>query len=474
MYIQSNCIQAGLKIFEKDPEIRIHEDCFYIPKLTEFHDHNYGIYDLYARLVQTAGPRRGWPNEVLGQSQNCIINPTSNHPLAPESCYFYGGHIGSHFGHFITETLPRYWCNDEFYKKFKILIHSGGNLDTLFTMPWVKGFFDMLGLQKENFIIFNRPTRIEKLIVAGTSFEENHFAHNVFANFCNTLGNIFSKKILDKRPVYLSRANFNSQLRSIKGEKEVEEILSKRDFNIIYPETLSLKEQMGLFSSERPTCGFIGSAFHNSIFCQSPLGISLCYDDEYSSNFYLMDQINKANISYLLTPTLNPERNLSSHKVTYKIQDPISVANLITDLVKNKIDITPTNTPTVFKELDKIQSFYVKTSHDTCLFIDKQTGLIRHEKRIPTQSDANIVICHKSTTKLIKLTTRLAECLTLNADNNTGKALYYTLYQNEDGSFSFIHPQSNRVISAIPDGSVICNRKEISQWEKFLLVPNPP
>lgn len=107
MITESHCVDYGLKVFDRDPPIQTFHDVLYLPRIPGHYDSQYGIYDLYGRMIPTAGPRRGWPNAALGQSASCCISPSNAFPSSPEPAYFYGGNIVPHYGHFITETLSR-------------------------------------------------------------------------------------------------------------------------------------------------------------------------------------------------------------------------------------------------------------------------------------------------------------------------------------------------------------------------------
>ncbi|MBV1835841.1 glycosyltransferase family 61 protein [Acetobacter estunensis] len=142
-YQQANTDLFGLKVIDEEPETNIYRNILYIPrsKLNTDKDVEYGIYDQFGRLITNASTRRGWPNHSVGQSTSSCINPLGDHNRAEDYIYFYGGHISNHFGHFITETLPRFWCQPHIYQNKKILIHSAFDLNYLFSLAWVKKFF---------------------------------------------------------------------------------------------------------------------------------------------------------------------------------------------------------------------------------------------------------------------------------------------------------------------------------------------
>ncbi|WP_025886082.1 glycosyltransferase family 61 protein [Asaia prunellae] len=376
MIMVSHCVDYGLQIFDNDPPIQTFHDTLYIPRIPGHYDSQFGLYDNYGRLIPTAGPRRGWPNAALGQSPSCCVSPSDAFPLSPEPTYFYGGNITPHYGHFMTETLPHYWCGRRFYEGLKILVHAEKTLDSLFALPWLADFFSLLGLERKDFVVFERPTRIRMLIVAGSAFEENHFAHKAFARYCNELGEKHGEDIADGRPIYLSRAQYKSEMRQIDGEPEVGAYLAREGFSIVAPETLQVRQQLRLFSEHRPTVGFVGSAFHNSIFCRRPVGVALTCDGLISSNFALMDQANEARIQYVTAPEVTLEKFVLGQPALYRLNDPVHTARVLVDLVYRRVW---QNEKTHDAEgIDKEKTYLIRTYHQSWMQIDRQTGIVFH------------------------------------------------------------------------------------------------
>lgn len=461
----SCCVDHGLKTFEKDPSIQTFEDVLYLPRIPGHYDANFGLYDQYGRLIQCAGPRRGWPNYPLGQSESCCISPSPHHPSAPEILYFYGGNIVPHYGHFITETLPRYWCGRHVYAGLKILVHAEKTLDSLFALPWLAELFSLLGLKQDDFVVLERPTRIRRLIVASAAFEENHFAHRAFARFCNELGERHGEDIAETRPVYLSRANCNSQMRHIEGENTVISHLAREGFAIFAPETLRVRQQLRLFSAHRPTVGFVGSAFHNDIFCGSPAGIALTCDGLISSNYVLMDRVNNARIRYLTAPGITLEKFTPGQPALYKLNDPEQVARTLISLVTARIWLQEdTSKPT---GIDWNHSFRVRTFHNSLMQIDRQTGIVCHGSG---EGDRIIqLIAYLGNDGWAALTTSFGDCLSVEKDNKQGPTLYYRFERLVDGRIVFLNDETRRFLCAVTDNRICCDRLTPSDWECFTL-----
>nr|WP_294914284.1 glycosyltransferase 61 family protein [uncultured Neokomagataea sp.] len=455
----------GLKIFNDQPETNVRKNILYIPKdsnLTDF-DKSFGLYDRYGRLMSDAGPRREWPNHAVGQSDVSCIDPSGGHDIAPHGDYFYGGHVGTHFGHFITETLPRFWCKKKYFYNKKILIHSKYNVDEIFSVYFIRKFFSYLGLGKNNFVIFKRPTIIPNIIISGTSFEENHFAHNVFASFCNEIGRDFGINNLNNNPVYLSRSKVNSGMRVFESEIILEENLKERGFNIVHPQSLTLGEQICLFSSTRPVCGFVGSAFHNSIFSSSPIGVALCPNGNYSSNFFLMDEINRSQISYVQTPYLRHK----SSQAHFSIDDPKRLSEFLDEMIAGKIweHKKSNKLPKNFEENFCLPPRKIKTIHGSFLGVQKQTGIVHAQCSDDELNDLLISYKHKNDS-FVFFRSKDHQCLTIKYDNRCSNTVSYITIPHERGFF-LLNSETNRFLSAEPNGEIKCDRLEPSEWELF-------
>lgn len=464
MYENAVCMDAGIKVFDRDPPVETRYDTLYIPRIPGHYDAEYGLYDPYGRLIQTAGPRRGWPNASLGQNQSCCVSPSSAFPTAPDLLYFYGGNITNHFGHFLTETLPRYWLGRQSYQGLRILVHAEKSLEELFSLTWIRELFDLLGLCRDDFVVFDRPTRLRAVIVAGSAFEENHFAHHALARFCNDLGERYGEQMTDSAPLYLTRSGFQSQMRVILGEDEVATRLHHAGFMVISPEALSIRQQIGLFSSHRPTAGFVGSAFHNSIFCARPIGVALCCDGLVSSNYVLMDQVNRARMIYAQTPGIRTEKFVIGEPAIYRLTDPSRVARHFCDLVQQgawaqvKNDDPPTR-------VDRMPDRALRTAHDTCLQIDRQTGLLRHGSGGGTRIEK--VLVGLDDHGWAALTTSTGDCLSVEQNTQQGAVVFFRYQRLAHDRVALKNHATGRFLCALPDGRVCCDRLVPDGWEQF-------
>ena len=69
-----------------------------------------------------------------------------------------------------------------------------------------------------------------------------------------------------RRRLFLSRAEWQNQRRSLINRSEVEDIFRLHGYEIVYPERLSIGEQIALYRSAAVLAGENGSALHNCLF----------------------------------------------------------------------------------------------------------------------------------------------------------------------------------------------------------------
>lgn len=93
--------------------------------------------------------------------------------------------------------------------------------------------------------------------------------HDYLSEFC--VPNNYTS-LCSSRRVYVGRKNFSSY-RVLINSAEVEALFASRGFEVVYPEELSIDDQVTLFESAGIVAGEAGSGLHNSIFCSSKVKI---------------------------------------------------------------------------------------------------------------------------------------------------------------------------------------------------------
>lgn len=267
-------------------------------------DLGWGVFDSDRNLIDAAALKIGAGIGLVGQCSTMPYSAESSWDFRTGENYIYGGSINAHFGHFICSSLSRLWwlaANQDTVSK-RIIFHSPSDFSTVMVHDFIATCFKGLGISESNSVVITRPTKFERLVVPGPSLEEQSFVHGDYRRVCHKIGRPFwdvSTKRTSYPPAYISKSKLTHGINRVNNESIIEEIMSSRGAEIIYPERLSFSEQVRLFSQNRVIVGMAGSAFHTSIFappnskiiCLVPGGVL-------NANMCLIDKVNNNRSSY--------------------------------------------------------------------------------------------------------------------------------------------------------------------------------
>lgn len=178
------------------------------------------------------------------------------------------GFFYAHHGHFITEGLARlWWVLQNGTKGHKFIYSRFQRKDFSVFERFILNLFD---LNEQNLIPITKPTQFRQIILPDDSFRH--------ANGTNThrktIDFITSKvEPIENEALYLSRRKFGKSTALEFGEEYFEESYAKKGYKIIYPETLSPKEQLALWGGAHKFAAVGGTLPHNMIF--APYGSEL-------------------------------------------------------------------------------------------------------------------------------------------------------------------------------------------------------
>jgi capsular polysaccharide biosynthesis protein len=280
------------------------------------------------------------PNrEISGQNSVCLHNIDSL-PYATAPRYFYFGNFMYHYGHFITSSMSRVWALSECdLASVPLLGHAEGGPTDWFTWPYVPPLLGAAGLQCQDFARFETPVRLRELIVAHPSIVERNLVHNVFGTTMSKIGDRLTKArnpLPYRDTIYISKSRYTSNPSGISNENAIVEHLERYGIPIVYPETLSLPEQIQLFRSTRCIMGQCGSAFHTAIFSRlTEFQLLINIVDKpmsYSSNHHLYDAVNGSRSIYVYFPgEWHPRENANPG---LRILDPQQAAENLLELAR--------------------------------------------------------------------------------------------------------------------------------------------
>jgi capsular polysaccharide biosynthesis protein len=224
------------------------------------------VFDRRGQLVkagQRTGRRTYWKPADPEQ-----IDPAQSAGVVPGHS-IYLGHYSTHYGHFLLETLSRFWALDHGGPYDRVVFHPftpPGSLQVPFVPADI--CFACFGVERERVLLVDRPLRFEQLVVPTSLVEINHDADADQIAIYRRIANFCAERYAESEPsprLYLSRSRLNG-FRPIANEEEVEALFASLGFAIIYPEQHHYGCQVASYRGAQILAGVTGSALHNTVF----------------------------------------------------------------------------------------------------------------------------------------------------------------------------------------------------------------
>lgn len=314
-------------VVDGDPGVHTYSDVLYVP--VGFGTPP-GLYDRGRALISSGAHFAAWPHERPGIEAYFAEEEPALASEAPDDVvYFYGHHITHHFGHFLFSIIARLWALPYGRStRFKVLVL---HLPSKATMAGFAGqMLAALGISEDDLIAFDRPMRLKSVVVPSPAFRENNIAYSVYRSLCQAIGRIFvppSTVVPNDRPVFLSKARLTSGLNTFSNESELLEIIERRGIDIIYPEAISLEQQIRIFKERRIVLGVMGSAFHTCIFGNPVRMIGLSQRGSITSNQILLDRLCGNRSLYVHSDRIHHVGRSDRFENIFRIDDPQAVAD---------------------------------------------------------------------------------------------------------------------------------------------------
>ncbi len=173
----------------------------------------------------------------------------------------YGGLLYEHFGHFLVESVSRLWY---------VLEHPEHNYPLVFVTEksgtpcqQILDFFALIGINRKRLLFIQEPTCFDKIIVPEQSAVLSGYYTSPFILPYEKAAAAVTPQKFAK--VYLSRRKFHGAVQLL-GEEKLEKIFRANGYKVIYPERLSLKEQIAYIRGAKAVASVMGSASHLMLF----------------------------------------------------------------------------------------------------------------------------------------------------------------------------------------------------------------
>ena len=190
-----------------------------------------------------------------------------------EEDVIYGGAMIYHFGHFLTETMARMWYviqHPELDCKIVFLEIKSKVCPT--PKPWIYEFFELLGLSKERIVTVEEPTQFRSITVPDQAL---YFRHSYSSEFLLPYRFIVDRLPSRETPkkIFLSRSEeFVSKMCNV---GYFDNFYRAHGYEVVYPEKLSLSEQVSIISGAEEIATFLGTTSHWAVVCKPGTKITL-------------------------------------------------------------------------------------------------------------------------------------------------------------------------------------------------------
>ncbi len=237
------------------------------------------VYDENLKLVTESTLRRG-----VGGSKDISCAPKYLDKkllrwskTVPFSMVFLGHYDASHYGHWLTEGLSRFWYFLE-HPVEGSKVPEGTNVRKILIrlrdrvaksqFHW-RSAFRAFGICSHNLERWPAAFRANEIRVPEPSMVNASHLHRDHLKVTQQIARFVIRGksfVRDERPLYLSRTKLKRSVHSFRGEHRIEEYCRKSGFRIVYPERLSLRDQIEMVNIHDTFVGLQGSAFHSLMF----------------------------------------------------------------------------------------------------------------------------------------------------------------------------------------------------------------
>lgn len=222
-----------------------------------------GVFDSAHQFIDGTGLHEGMLHAFSNASQET--------PGQMEKAVYLGCFC-SIWGHCLTDNLKRLWI---FLEKYKMDLSGATFVYTVLdNRPLPKSFFELLSLivpENTELVCLNTPTRIRCCLLPAVSMQLTQHGRIYSPRFTETVDAIRQKALQAgtyAEKIYLSRSRVKKQQVEV-GEQEIEEIFRRLGYTVLYPEQLTLSEQINAAAHCKCFASTEGSVSHNAMFCQN-------------------------------------------------------------------------------------------------------------------------------------------------------------------------------------------------------------
>lgn len=298
---------TGLISIRQSPRCHEYEEAYFVPSPNGLYKGVWGLFDRDGHALPLSITERGNKERPFSN-----LNFTEIHRADAKyfkGTYIYIGPIEEHFGHFIVEGMSRLWALQNTKNIQGYLCYSNIDVNQLFLFHKTKKtLLESAGVTAETLINPKQLCVFDKVIVPEAMMQARNYIFEEYAVFYRELGNkiLPTKPYLKNQTKYISKTKVSSGVTNIENENEIELFLNKNGISSVYPENLSIKQQIEVFESNSHFIGPAGSAFHTMFLSSSIVNANyIVPGSAINSNYPMMDLVLGNNTRYYFSNNTN-------------------------------------------------------------------------------------------------------------------------------------------------------------------------
>jgi capsular polysaccharide biosynthesis protein len=251
------------------------------------------VYDANDDLVVESAVRRGTPGRLKDVTEAPARLPDSLRVRAhtrDHDLLFLGYFDHPHFGHWLTEGLARFWYLLDQDAAIPIAKSTVGAMTLIGYVRRLRSHYRnrrmhwhvalrAFDLTAKRFRSIAAPVRVKRMLVPSPSLSYLSYIHPRHLEVTRRVGRHVLQGDLptrDAAPVYYSRTQLRQSTHTYFGEEPIEDYCRRQGARIVYPEQLTLREQITIVEQHDVFIGLVGSAFHSLLFRNNPHPVK-CY-----------------------------------------------------------------------------------------------------------------------------------------------------------------------------------------------------
>ena len=218
----------------------------------------------------------------------------------------YVGMLHDVWGHCITDNLKHFWfLFDSKFENLKNIkfVYTTVSSNFTFSDNFIS-LLKLLNISASQLCKINIPTQFKKIYVPDECFFYNHEILNYqytkeYLFLINKIKTSISKERINADKIYFSRTKIQNHKDT--GENLLEKYFEEKGYLILYPEELTLIDQINYLQQCKYFAATEGSISHNIIFCNKNTEILILRKYKHFINKFqsLLDSLYDYNVTYI-------------------------------------------------------------------------------------------------------------------------------------------------------------------------------